>query len=207
MQVTCGRKSATAGKRSAQQVPPEAGELRGRAGERPCSIQARASRAIRRRRRAAGEVDGARRWERRDGGELARRRAQREGKKEREVSRGGESEAKALAEAGRGAVRAKRGGTRRQCAERQARERRERKHASLAERARGGTADVTPSLARRAARRYARRGSCTAAVAELRTASVGRRRRWRVPERSEGRGAPQPHNGAEPNRRAEAGKP
>jgi hypothetical protein len=32
---------------------------------------------------------------------------------EREASRGGESEAKALAEAGRGAVRAKRGGTRR----------------------------------------------------------------------------------------------
>ena len=42
--------------------------------------------------------------------ESERRSARREGKMEREVSRGGESEAKALAEAGRGAVRAERGG-------------------------------------------------------------------------------------------------
>ena len=40
-----------------------------------------------------------------------------------EGSRGDESEAKALAEAGRGAVRAKRGGPRRQGAERDARKR------------------------------------------------------------------------------------
>ena len=39
-----------------------------------------------------------------------RRHARREGKMEREVSRGGESKAKALAVAGRGAVRAERGG-------------------------------------------------------------------------------------------------
>jgi len=41
---------------------------------------------------------------------------------EREVSRGGESKAKALAGAGRGVVRAQRGGPRRPCAERHTRE-------------------------------------------------------------------------------------
>ena len=63
--------AAPAGKRSAQHVPSRGWGVRGRAGERPCSYAPRATRAISRRRRAAGYVGGARRREWHDGGRLA----------------------------------------------------------------------------------------------------------------------------------------
>ncbi len=81
-----------------------------------------ASRAIPRRRRAAGDVDGARRLEWQDGGRTGAPLRAMGRQMEREDSRGGESKAKALAGAGRGAVRAQRGGPRRPCAERHTRE-------------------------------------------------------------------------------------
>ena len=91
-------------------VPPEPGEMRGHGGERPCSIPARAPRAIPAPAARGGRRGGVRRWERSDGGRLAPTPRAMGRPKEREVSRGGESEAKAAAVAGRGAVRAKRGG-------------------------------------------------------------------------------------------------
>ena len=60
--------------------------------------------------RYAGGERRTKRLERQDGGEFGTPLRAMGGQKEREGSRGGESEAKALAGAGRGAVRAQRGG-------------------------------------------------------------------------------------------------
>jgi hypothetical protein len=59
---------------------------------------------------------------------------------------------------------------------------------------------MPPTLARRAATRSARVGAALAAVrGPAHGQRAGRRWRWRGPERSEGRGAPHPHGGAEPD--------
>ncbi len=164
-----GRKSAKAGKRSAQRCSSRVGELRGSAGERPCSSCVRAPRAIRRRRRAAGDMARARRVEWQDGGRLgtpprargmqngaggfAWRREQGEGVS-RSRTRRGASEARRAAATLRGAPHSRVD---------------EGKHAPIAERACGGTGDVTPALARRAATRSARVGA-----AQQRCAACGR---------------------------------
>ena len=181
------------------EVTPEPRELRGRGGERPCSTRVRASRAIPTPeasgwRCGKGKVAGVARWRRN------RNAAARDGKANGAGgSRGGVSEAKALAEAGRGAVRAKRGGTRRLRAERHARKR-----------ARANTPRPQNALA--AGRRFSRprwpEGQPRAPRAwELPSSGArlahGQRagRRWRCAclSAGEGRGAPHPHDGAEPH--------
>ena len=172
--IACDRKSAPAGKRSAQQVPPEPRELRGHGGERPCSSMARASRAFPRQRRAAGDVAGK---GGRSGGTVAdsrRRHARWEGKwsgRFRAAARARRRRSRSRTRRGASEARRGRGGLR---AERHTRERRERRHAPPAERACGGTACPIAHRSAKRAHALRARGSCTAAVRGLRTASVGK---------------------------------
>ena len=150
------------------EVPPEAGELRGSAGERPCSSPTRATRAFPRRRRVVGDAAGVAGWRQnrsaaaRDGkangaGGFARRRERGEGVSRSRTRRGASG-----ARRGRGGLRA----------ERHTRERRERKHASLAERACGGMACPHAHAGPKGSHALRARGSCPAAVRGLRTASA-----------------------------------
>ena len=151
-------------------------------------------------RRATRKGQGG--WSGRMAAETERRCARWEGKRSGR-SRGGVSEAKALAGAGRGAVRAKRGGdaaTARGAPRPQAGARR---HAPLVERPCGRTADAAMSLARRAARRDARRGSCVRSGGGQGERSEGAGLRLR--QRPAG-SRPARYCGAEPHRRAETGK-
>ena len=130
--------------------------------------------------RAKGRQNGA--------GGFARRRERGEGVSRSRTRRGASG-----ARRGRGGLRA----------ERHTRERRERRDAPLAERACGGMAVLTPALARRAARRTARRGSCVRSGGGQGERSEGAGLRLR--QRPAGR-RPARYGGAEPHRRAEAGK-
>ena len=117
--------------------------------------------------------------------------------------RGGVSEAKALAEAGSGAVRAERGGDAATARGAPSTQAGARKPATPGERACGRTADVAQALARRAARRDARRGSCVRSGGGQGERSEGAGLRLR--QRPAGR-RPARYCGAEPHRRAETGK-
>ncbi len=174
--------------------------MRGSAGERPCSKHAASSAShstpeARGGRRGEGKAAGVAGWRQN------RNAAARDGKANGAGgSRGGVSEAKALAEAGRGGVRAQRGGaavTSRGAPRTQAGARKDAPARRTRSRRDGGShahAGPKGSHALRA------RGSCPAAVRGLRTACArGGGGAGACLKRSEGRGAPHPHGGAEPH--------
>jgi len=185
------------------EVPPEAGSCEGA----PASALARHRREYREPFHAGGERwatwPGQGGWSGRTAAESARRHARGEGEWSGRIARrrergGGDSRSRTR----RGASGARRGcgGLR---AERHTRERRERRHAPLVERPCGRTADVVLALARRAARRDARRGSCVRSGGGQGERSEGAGLRLR--QRPAGR-RPARYCGAEPHRRAETGK-